>query len=321
MRRRFRFSANGRAHRGFSLVELLVSISVIGVLVSLVLPAVQQAREAARRAQCRNNLKQIGLAFHNFHDVHNALPSVDLADSWATWAVLVLPYLDQANLYNKWNLKQRYYRQPLSAGVDLPIFHCPSRTFSGGGSIGTPRKFSDGFFFGPPGWSDYGACWGTKRGLNNGAVVRALDQGTNSYAEYASNASAFEHPGWKFPVSFRNLDVDGATKTLLVGEMHIPPGGKMDVVFNGDTQVAYARVAGHDGPKDPVTGRYAEQYPLIANPNDIQPGWFEYFGSAHSGICQFVLGDGSVRALSVNINLEVLHALAQREDGQPVAEF
>src|SRR5688500_4365529 len=100
--------------RGFTLIELLVVIAIIAVLIALLLPAVQQAREAARRTQCRNNLKQIGLALHNYHDVHNTFPmgycagmtyvdgASDTSPGWS-WATYILPQLDQGPLYNQFN--------------------------------------------------------------------------------------------------------------------------------------------------------------------------------------------------------------------------
>src|SRR5687768_15643540 len=101
-------SSLGR-HRGFSLIELLVVIAIIGLLVALLLPAVQSAREAARRTDCRNRLHQIGLALHNYHDAHRVFPpaetSTSLDDAFSGHAVHVdiLPYIDQANVYNKFN--------------------------------------------------------------------------------------------------------------------------------------------------------------------------------------------------------------------------
>src|SRR5689334_7824014 len=106
----------GRAMRraftraGFTLVELLVVIAIIGVLVSLLLPAVQSAREAARRAQCQNHLKQIGLAVLNFEDVNKSLPHSRYDDRY-TWAVEILPYVEQKSLFDQWDLTKNYYKQ------------------------------------------------------------------------------------------------------------------------------------------------------------------------------------------------------------------
>src|SRR5262245_60347417 len=99
--------------RGFTLIELLVVIAIIAVLIALLLPAVQQAREAARRTQCRNNLKQIGLALHNYHDVFSIFPPGNLqigeccnADNEITWAISILPYIEQTNLQNQYNFSR-----------------------------------------------------------------------------------------------------------------------------------------------------------------------------------------------------------------------
>src|SRR4051794_2767386 len=95
---------------GFTLVELLVVIAIIGVLVALLLPAVQTAREASRRTQCANNLKQLGLAVANFEDVTNVLP-YSRTDPGETWTVIILPYLEQPAHFALWDLKKNYYQQ------------------------------------------------------------------------------------------------------------------------------------------------------------------------------------------------------------------
>jgi prepilin-type N-terminal cleavage/methylation domain-containing protein len=116
---------------GFTLVELLVVLSVIGILLGMLLPAVQQARESASRIACANNLKQIGLAMHHYHDLYQALPPSRLGDNGPSWAVLILPYLEQDNLYRNWDLSLSYYEQTDVARLtSIPIYFCPSRRLS-----------------------------------------------------------------------------------------------------------------------------------------------------------------------------------------------
>src|SRR5436190_10731319 len=125
--------APGRAC--FTLVELLVVIAIIAVLVGLLLPAVQKAREAGARVSCGNNLKQIGLALHMYHDDQKTLPTSRLSDLHATWAVLIMPYVEQGVLYNQWNLVATYYDQnDIARRTPVPIYFCPSRR----GPMGPP---------------------------------------------------------------------------------------------------------------------------------------------------------------------------------------
>lgn len=115
------------ARRGFSLVELLVVLAVVGVLAGLIVPAVQRGRESASRLECANNLKQIGLAFHHFELVHKIIPP-NRVPCGPTWAVFILPYLDQQTLYDAWDFDKPYYEQSTTAReTALPVFFCPTR--------------------------------------------------------------------------------------------------------------------------------------------------------------------------------------------------
>ena len=113
-----------RAYRrkpsGFTLIELLVVIAIIAILIALLVPAVQQVREASNRSSCANNLKQIGLAMHSYHDMKNALPPDRIGICWATWAVLILPYIEQDNVYKMWNIQKRFYDLGIDALTEAP---------------------------------------------------------------------------------------------------------------------------------------------------------------------------------------------------------
>jgi prepilin-type N-terminal cleavage/methylation domain-containing protein len=116
------------ARRGFTLIELLVVMAIISILVGMLLPAVQKAREAANRMSCSNNLKQIGLAMHNYEGTRERLPPDRLNPGYATWAVLILPYIEQDNLYRQWNLSWTYFQQNDTARLTpVKIYFCPSR--------------------------------------------------------------------------------------------------------------------------------------------------------------------------------------------------
>jgi prepilin-type N-terminal cleavage/methylation domain-containing protein len=297
---------------GFTLVELLVVIAIIGILVGLLLPAVQSAREAARRMQCSNNLKQIGLAAHNFESTYRHLPpgfigdNSDALNSWATWPALILPYIEGTNQFNLINIHYRVADQPpLAYQTQVSTYLCPSRP---------PAVLSQGDFATPGGaLTDYAACFGTAALYVNsrGAVIPAvpekivLDSASKPYLEK-----------WKYQIRFASI-TDGTSSTVLFGEKHIRPnslrGKNEDRSAFSAVRNTHRRMMGLY-----VNGSVTEARPLLP-PNAQAPALANSsFGSAHPGVCQFVLADGSVQTLSITTDLTVLSNLAIRDDGNVV---
>src|SRR5689334_14510289 len=294
---------NVRSLRGFTLVELLVVIAIIGVLVALLLPAVQSAREAARRMQCSSHLKQMGLGVINFEDVNKMLPYTR-TDPSETWAVLILPYIEQQAQYSLWDLKKNYYSQVDPARLPTgKVMVCPTRRKP-------PRQSKDNNFdrlqgdasapFVPGGVSDYAVNCGTKDGQNDyypdspfSGIVYSIDTACNG-------------PFWYKGKPMRlAMITDGLGNTLFLGEKHISVSelGKEGSAYNGDNGQPFKK-AGIGNP-------------LIRVPT--QTGNMSRFGSWHPGVCQFVMGDGSVRPIRVTLDLTTLGYLARRDDGQAVS--
>jgi type II secretory pathway pseudopilin PulG len=288
-------------------VELLVVLAIVAVVIALLLPAVQRVREAASRITCANNLHQIGLAFHMYHDTYGYLPPNRLSDLHATWAVLILPYLEQSNLYSQWDLPQIYYAQSdIARLTTVPTYFCPSRRSAStppGHSISGDQNDDIGSTLGPfiPGaLGDYATCTGTDNcdgadcdgHLYNGAFRSAMNQ----YGQFLGT------------VSFAQI-TDGLSNTLFAGDKHVPMQnfglGPLDCsLYDGDYWMCSSRSAGPN-------------YPPAQKPTDTVIG----FGGYHSGICQFLLGDGSIRAIANGIDPNILSLLANIADGQPIPDF
>jgi prepilin-type N-terminal cleavage/methylation domain-containing protein len=295
----------------FTLVELLVVIAIIGVLVALLLPAVQAARESARRTQCSNQLKQMGLACQNFHDTYQFLPGSRIWDHWATWAVQILPYMEQQNLYNQWDITDMYYNQPLAVRqAQVPGYYCPSRRRPGGISKqgDVPDNGSPNSSHNPGALSDYAGCAGDFNyaswfdSVNANGTIRTGERVTTSGTKVLQ---------WKGMVRLSTI-TDGTSNTLLIGEKHVPldkfgSGNGDGSIYNGDHEWNFARVAGPG-------------YPLALSPKD-QNRWTLVFGSFHPSTCQFVFADGSVHMLKINIDTTTLGRLAVRDDGLTIGEF
>ncbi len=280
----------------FTLIELLVVIAIISILMGLLMPAVQKAREAAARISCANNLKQIGLAMHNYEGAFQKFPPSRLGQGMATWMVLIMPFIEQDNLYRKWDLSQSYYQQnTVARQTPIKIYFCPSRRASDTApnlslSGDQPSSGGTGSLNIPGALGDYAANIGTT--------------GFDYFYQAPPNGAFQAGAGLRF-ADF----LDGLSNTIFVGEKHVPIKdfgvGWWDCSsYNGDYFACSCRAGGPN-------------YPLTNNPFDA--GW--KFGGMHTGVVLFLFGDGGVRNIPTYINPGVLGLLIQRNDGEVIPEY
>ena len=315
----FRKPIHRRRSGGFTLIEVLVVITIISILIALLMPAVQQVREAARRVQCKNNLRQIGLALYSYHDAHRVMPPGYIARDVGTddpaaletgpgfaWGTMILPQLDQAPLFRHFDFQEDATdAHNLEHGqTALPVFRCPSDPSSG--------RFR-------------------------------VDDGTETYELASANyvglygyGSVTMRPGRPDPagIFYRNSSTrlrditDGASNTMLVGERTHEHDFNAGMPPVSADSTWYAAIPGvfrspgmmmmaDEGPASLVLGHVGQTMGMMVmhhSPNTTNH--IVNFSSAHSGGMHFLMADGSVHFLSENIDYNTFRWLGQRADGE-----
>lgn len=335
-----------QSHRGFTLIELLVVIAIIAVLIALLLPAVQQAREAARRTQCRNNLKQLGLALHNYHDISRSFPMVGgFVDSHG-WGFLpmILPQIEQTGLYQQWNpevsvgcTSQLFMHQAV-----IPGFHCPSDPApirqdrrglpdcvcnDGSGPLDCGDmgegvvthyvgSFGDGYIL----YEDVGytsastsreqyGCGGCNEG-GAGAPTANCPQPTIGYGGGPNHRGIFDYRNDAPPVRISAV-TDGTSNTILLGHTS-GLASERSLLWTSST----GNVNGTSLPINfaielAKSGNFDDNWTQDAD------GWRgRGFQSHHVGGSMFTLCDGSVTFINENIDMRVYNALGSRAGGE-----
>ena len=330
------------ARRGFTLVELLVVIGIIGLLVGLLLPAVQAARESARRTDCSNRVRQLALATHMHHDAlkyfpparYESRPDADEADQCGletpTWLARVMPYLEQVSLGGKWDHSKKWYEHDESVRTVVPeVFLCPSRrsgtdpvgirelrtTVQGGGGTlpcgcPIPPRPQDVELNVRGALCDYAGNHGD---LTPGAVGAPTDfyfggNGTGVIISVRPNCKRGLAVSPADRIRMASVG-DGTSNTFLFGEKFVPPMSLGE--FPVDSPA-------YDGDHLPASCRLAGPGVRLANgPSDVLADQFS-FGSWHPAGVHFALVDGSVRFVNPSIDTRLLGLLANRRDARVV---
>jgi prepilin-type N-terminal cleavage/methylation domain-containing protein/prepilin-type processing-associated H-X9-DG protein len=317
--------------RGFTLIELLVVIAIIAVLIALLLPAVQSAREAARRAQCTNNLKQIGLGMHNYVSVHEALPPGWKGCCWGTWLIYVMPYIEQQPLYNSWNfagnnvwapgnVHDSPFRYGGSANLTVSstrvsTYYCPSDggndNLAGGASWPvTSQNYVVNF----------GNTSATQDTSLDGVLFMGApfsDIGSPITAIYGSSTS---------PLSYSSIITlsritDGLSNTMLTSEVIVGQGFDLRGFSWWFQGAAFETYLGPNSlSPDMMQDQSYCKYPFANNPPCAGADSILSITSAarsrHPGSVNVGMGDGSVRSIKNSVNLSTWRALSTTQGSE-----
>ena len=319
-----------RPPSGFTLVELLVVIAIIGILIALLLPAVQAAREAARRAQCTNNLKQIGLALLNYESANKVFPPGGLATGAGgyghSWWVRILPYIEQTAVYEKFDqTNYRYsgwvggdnwggnqYNRDLLRDVFFAFMYCPSSPL--------PRFVLTNEDHGKA--NTMSATYTGIAGAIDHPSTRDKGPTGGAYGKISWGGTLVMHEA----VAIGDL-LDGTSNTMVVGEQSgwciDGSGNKMDC--RSDCWHGFPMGPGNDGWErafnvtcviHPINERSGTALGIPGNCGPNRP-----IQSAHPGGAQILLGDGSARFVSETLDIQTLYDLANKDDGHVLGEF
>ncbi|MCH2114857.1 MAG: DUF1559 domain-containing protein [Pirellulales bacterium] len=313
----------------FTLVELLVVIAITGILTSLLLPAVQSAREAAKQINCQNNLKQIALSVCNYHDIRKILPPARFATrpgepeehncalDQPSWFVHIMPFIEQTNLFDGFDLFDSFESAPKeSVEQALSIFICPSRRNSAT-AVSEEQIFTETLPCGCGGVTrrvpraalgDYAANHGD---VSSGWLGESTDfyyagNGTGSIISVRPMCTGGKSVGWTDRINLASL-LDGTSNTFLIGEKHIPPNKFKMPPLDGPiySSLYFPSIARVGGPGVPIVRNQFQDEPVVFQ-----------FGSSHPQICNFAMADGSVQSISNTIDTITLGRLCHRADSE-----